>query len=183
MRIKVWGILIALAVIFQADAVMGLEKASEDRKREDRDPLASRDQRKQMFWVDSVFRSQSFEDRLGQLFMVAAYSNKDKHHTDEIAKLIQEQHLGGLIFFQGGPVRQANLTNYYQSISKVPLFIAMDAEWGINMRLDSVITFPKAMTLGALHQEELIYEMGKEMARQFKELGMHINFAPVVDVN
>lgn len=183
MRIKVWGILIALAVIFQADAVMGLEKASEDRKREDRDPLASRDQRKQMFWVDSVFRSQSFEDRLGQLFMVAAYSNKDKRHTDEIAKLIQEQHLGGLIFFQGGPVRQANLTNYYQSISQVPLFIAMDAEWGINMRLDSVLTFPKAMTLGALHQEELIYDMGKEMARQFKELGMHINFAPVVDVN
>lgn len=183
MRIKVWGILIALMVIFQADAVMGLEKASEDRKREDRDPLASRDQRKQMFWVDSVFRSQSFEERLGQLFMVAAYSNKDNRHTEEIAKLIREQHLGGLIFFQGGPVRQANLTNYYQSISQVPLFIAMDAEWGINMRLDSVITFPKAMTLGALHQEELIYEMGKEMARQFKELGMHINFAPVVDVN
>jgi beta-N-acetylhexosaminidase len=184
MRIKVWGILTALVIIFQADAVMGLEKPGEERKnREDRDPLAAKDQRKQLSWVDSVFRSHSFEERLGQLFMVAAYSNKDARHKEEIAKLVKEQNLGGLIFFQGGPVRQANLTNYYQSISKVPLFIAMDAEWGINMRLDSVLTFPKAMTLGALHREELIYDMGKEMARQFKELGMHINFAPVVDVN
>ena len=183
MRIKVWGILITLMVVFQADAVMGWEKVNEDRKREERDPLSAKDQRKQMAWVDSVFHAQTFEERLGQLFMVAAYSNKDARHRQEIARLIREQQLGGLIFFQGGPVRQANLTNYYQSISPVPLFIAMDAEWGINMRLDSVIAFPKAMTLGALPQEDLIYDMGKEMARQFKELGMHINFAPVVDVN
>jgi beta-N-acetylhexosaminidase len=183
MRIKVWGLVTALLIIFQADAVMGLEKPGDERSRVDKDPLAAVDQRKQLTWVDSVFRSQSFEERLGQLFMVAAYSNKDTRHKEEIAKLIKEQNLGGLIFFQGGPVRQANLTNYYQSVAKVPLFIAMDAEWGINMRLDSVLTFPKAMTLGALHREELIYDMGKEMARQFKELGMHINFAPVVDVN
>jgi beta-glucosidase-like glycosyl hydrolase/CubicO group peptidase (beta-lactamase class C family) len=183
MRIKVWGLVTALLIIFQADAVMGLEKPGDERARVDKDPLAVEDKRKQLTWVDSVFRSLSFEERLGQLFMVAAYSNKDNRHKDEIAKLIKEQNLGGLIFFQGGPVRQANLTNYYQSVAKVPLFIAMDAEWGINMRLDSVLTFPKAMTLGALHREELIYDMGKEMARQFKELGMHINFAPVVDVN
>lgn len=183
MRIKLWAILLAVIVIFQADAVLGWEKAHEDRKREDRDPLSVKDQRRQKAWVDSIFKANSFEDRLGQLFMVAAYSNKDARHRDEIARLIQEQNLGGLIFFQGGPVRQANLTNYYQSISKIPLFIAMDAEWGVNMRLDSVLTFPRAMTLGALHREELIYDMGKEIARQFKELGMHINFAPVVDVN
>lgn len=183
MRIKVWGILITILVIFQADAVLGWEKAGEDRKREERDPLSTKDQRKQLAWVDSVFQSQTFEERLGQLFMVAAYSNKDARHRQEIARLIREENLGGLIFFQGGPVRQANLTNYFQSISNIPLFIAMDAEWGINMRLDSVLAFPKAMTLGALHREDLIYDMGKEMARQFKELGMHINFAPVVDVN
>ena len=115
--------------------------------------------------------------------MVAAYSNKDERHKQEIARLITEHNIGGLIFFQGGPVRQANLTNYFQSISRVPLFIAMDAEWGVSMRLDSVINFPKAMTLGALPDDDLIYEMGKEIAYQFKELGMHINFAPVVDVN
>ncbi|MCH7413427.1 serine hydrolase [Belliella sp. R4-6] len=202
MRVKVWSALLVIAMIFQADGVLGWdfpslfsneEVNSVDSKgtgkdsvatfKERKDPLKAKDYRKQMAWVDSVFNSQSFEQRLGQLFMVAAYSNRDAKHRDEIAKLIKEQNLGGLIFFQGGPVRQANLTNYYQSIAETPLFIAMDAEWGINMRLDSVITFPKAMTLGALPDEKLIYDMGKEIARQFKELGMHINFAPVVDVN
>jgi beta-N-acetylhexosaminidase len=183
MRGKVWVILFALVVIFQSDAVLGWEKSHVDRAREDRDPLVSKDQRRQTSWVDSVFNAMTFEERLGQLFMVAAYSNKDEKHVHEIVTLIQEQQLGGLIFFQGGPVRQANLTNRYQSISKVPLFIAMDAEWGISMRLDSVLSFPKAMTLGAVSDEKLIYDMGAEMARQFKLLGMHINFAPVVDVN
>ncbi|RIW16477.1 glycosyl hydrolase [Algoriphagus lacus] len=134
-------------------------------------------------WVDSVFQSLSFEDRLGQLFMVAAYSNKDQRHVDEISELVKNENLGGLIFFQGGPNRQARLTNYYQAQAKTPLLIAMDAEWGIGMRLDSVPNFPKAMTLGAIQNPNLIYEMGAEIARQFKELGMHINFAPVVDVN
>ncbi len=147
------------------------------------DPLVSSDSFNQMNWVDSVFQSLTFEERLGQLFMVAAYSNKDKKHVDEISALVRNENLGGLIFFQGGPERQARLTNYYQAQAKTPLFIAMDAEWGISMRLDSVPDFPKAMTLGAIQNTDLIYEMGAEMARQFKELGMHINFAPVVDVN
>ena len=147
------------------------------------DPLTKGDQRQQLFWVDSVFNALSFEERLGQLFMVAAYSNKDQKHVDEISALIRNENLGGVIFFQGGPNRQARLTNYYQAQAKTPLFIAMDAEWGVGMRLDSVMNFPKAMTLGAVQDDRLIYEMGAEIARQFKELGMHINFAPVVDVN
>jgi beta-N-acetylhexosaminidase len=183
MRIKVWGVLIALLVIFQSDAVLGLEKTHNNVSKKEKDLFLSLDERKQLAWVDSVFENQSFENRLGQLFMVAAYSNKDERHKQDLARLITEHNIGGLIFFQGGPVRQANLTNYFQSISRVPLFIAMDAEWGVSMRLDSVITFPKAMTLGALPDDDLIYEMGKEIAYQFKELGMHINFAPVVDVN
>ncbi len=147
------------------------------------DPLISEDLLDQQLWVDSVFNSLNFDERLGQLFMVAAYSNKDQRHVDEISNLIKTENLGGLIFFQGGPDRQARLTNYYQAQTKTPLFIAMDAEWGIGMRLDSVANFPKAMTLGAIQNPDLIYEMGTEIARQFKELGMHINFAPVVDVN
>ncbi|WP_194774175.1 glycoside hydrolase family 3 N-terminal domain-containing protein [Pararhodonellum marinum] len=176
MKPKVYAILSILFMVLWAAYAHSPVK-------EDRDPLSSKDDRRQMLWVDSVFNSLSFEERLGQLFMVAAYSNKDDKHRQQIAKLIQEQQLGGLIFFQGGPIRQANLTNYYQSISKTPLFIAMDAEWGVSMRLDSVIQFPKQMTLGAIQDDELIYEMGKEIAGQFKALGMHINFAPVVDVN
>ncbi|PZX58014.1 glycoside hydrolase family 3 N-terminal domain-containing protein [Algoriphagus chordae] len=147
------------------------------------DPLISSDPIAQLNWVDSVFNSLSFDERLGQLFMVAAYSNQGQAHVNQISNLIKTENLGGLIFFQGGPDRQARLTNLYQAQSKTPLFIAMDAEWGISMRLDSIPDFPKAMTLGAIQDEQLVYNMGKEMARQFKELGMHINFAPVVDVN
>ena len=147
------------------------------------DPLNAPDPISQLNWVDSVFQSLTFDERLGQLFMVAAYSNKDQAHVDEISNLIQTENLGGIIFFQGGPERQARLTNFYQAQAKTPLFIAMDAEWGISMRLDSVPDFPKAMTLGAVQDNQLIYKMGEEIARQFKELRMHINFAPVVDVN
>lgn len=147
------------------------------------DPLESKSVDLQQTWVDSVFNALTFEERLGQLFMVAAYSNKDQAHVDQISVLIEEENLGGLIFFQGGPDRQARLTNYYQAQSKTPLLIAMDAEWGIGMRLDSTLSFPKAMTLGAIQNPRLIQEMGAEIARQFRLLGMHVNFAPVVDVN
>ncbi|MBM3168012.1 MAG: serine hydrolase [Bacteroidetes bacterium] len=147
------------------------------------DPLKSRELELQMHWVDSVFQAMTFEERLGQLFMVAAYSNKDQAHVKEISQLIQEEHIGGLLFFQGGPNRQARLTNFYQAQSKTPLLIGMDAEWGIGMRLDSVDNFPKAMTLGAIQDPKQIHAMGAEIARQFKILGMHVNFAPVVDVN
>lgn len=134
-------------------------------------------------WVDSVFNSLSYEEKIGQLFMVAAYSNRDTAHMQEISRLIREAHIGGLIFFQGGPVRQAVQTNYYQSISKVPLLISIDAEWGLAMRLDSTIRYPRQMALGAIKDNNLIYEFGQEMARQCKRMGIHVNLAPVIDVN
>lgn len=134
-------------------------------------------------WVDSVFNELSPEERLGQLFMVAAYSNKGEDHIEQISNLVSEYKIGGLIFFQGGPVRQARLTNSYQSLSRVPLFIAMDAEWGIAMRLDSMVAFPRQMTLGAIQDDQYIYRMGKEIADECRRLGMQINFAPVVDIN
>lgn len=148
-----------------------------------KDSLETKQSDLQQLWVDSIFHSLTFEERLGQLFMVAAYSNKDQRHVDEISALIQKENLGGLIFFQGGPNRQARLTNFYQAQAKTPLLIAMDAEWGIGMRLDSTLNFPKAMTLGAIQDPSLVKEMGAEIARQFRVLGMHVNFAPVVDVN
>ena len=134
-------------------------------------------------WVDSVFNSLTPRQRLGQLFMVAAYSNKGKKHVKEVKKLIKNYHIGGLIFFQGGPLRQAKLTNEYQKITKVPLLLSMDAEWGLAMRLDSTICFPRQMALGAIRDDSLIYKMGAELAREFTRLGMQLNFAPVVDVN
>ncbi|RMG77513.1 MAG: hypothetical protein D6707_11045 [Bacteroidetes bacterium] len=134
-------------------------------------------------WVDSLMSHMSLDEKIGQLFMIAAYSNKNAQHKKEIERLIKDYHIGGLIFFQGGPVRQANLTNYFQSVSKVPLLIAMDAEWGLAMRLDSTIKYPRQIALGAIPHDTLIYQMGADIAEQCKRLGVHINFAPVVDVN
>ena len=134
-------------------------------------------------WVDSIYNKMSLKEKVGQLFMVAAYSNRDSKHIDSIQKLIQTNGIGGLIFFQGGPVRQANLTNSYQAISKVPLLIGMDAEWGLNMRLDSTSGFPYNMTLGAIQDEAIIKQIGQQVGRDAKRLGVHLNFAPVVDIN
>ena len=134
-------------------------------------------------WVDSVYNTLALEEKFGQLFMVAAYSNKDFAHYNAIDKLIQENKIGGLIFFQGGPVRQAKLTNRFQSKSKTPLFIGIDAEWGLGMRLDSTYRYPWNMTLGAIQDMNLLEKVGVQMGEQSKRLGLQFNFAPVLDIN
>ncbi|MGZ9736083.1 glycoside hydrolase family 3 N-terminal domain-containing protein [Flavobacterium sp. GNP002] len=134
-------------------------------------------------WVDSVYNGMTLEEKFGQLFMVAAYSNKDTVHFNAIDKLIQENKIGGLIFFQGGPVRQAKLTNRFQSKSKIPLFIGSDAEWGLGMRLDSTYRYPWNMTLGAIQDMKLLEKVGAQMGKQSKRLGLQFNFAPVLDIN
>ena len=134
-------------------------------------------------WADSVIATMSLDEKIAQMIMVAAYSNKGDAHTKEISYLIEHFKIGGIAFFQGGPVRQANLTNYFQSVSRIPLLIAQDAEWGLGMRLDSTISYPKQMTLGAIRDNELIYQMGYHIGNQLKRIGVHVNFAPVADVN
>ncbi|NEU10421.1 glycoside hydrolase family 3 [Flavihumibacter sp. R14] len=134
-------------------------------------------------WVDSVFQKLSRRQRVAQLFMIRAHTDKGKRFEDSVANIIKKEDIGGLVFFQGGPGRQAALTNRYQSLAKVPLLIAMDAEWGLGMRLDSTISYPYQMTLGAIQDNKLLYEMGREVALDFKRLGMHVNFAPVADIN
>ena len=134
-------------------------------------------------WVDSLYNSMTLEEKFGQLFMVAAYSNKDTKHYNSVDKLIKENKIGGLIFFQGGPVRQAKLTNRFQSVSKIPLFIGNDAEWGLGMRLDSTYSYPWNMTLGAIQDLKLIEKLGIQMGQQSKRLGLQFNFAPVLDIN
>lgn len=134
-------------------------------------------------WTDSVYNSLSTEQRIGQLFMVAAYSNKNEAHFKSLDKLVQEQQVGGVIFFQGGPVRQAVLNNRLQALSKVPMLVGIDGEWGLSMRLDSTYRFPFNMTLGAVQDLSLIESLGKATAKQAKRLGIQFNFGPVVDVN
>ncbi|MFN0048156.1 MAG: glycoside hydrolase family 3 N-terminal domain-containing protein, partial [Cytophagales bacterium] len=141
-------------------------------------------EKKQSIWVDSIFNTLNPDQKLGQLFMIAAYSNQTEVNYQKIDSLVGVFGVGGLIFFQGGPVRQALLTNRYNAKAKIPLLIGMDAEWGIGMRLmDSTISFPRQMTLGASQNPTLAYKMGAEIAKHCKRLGVHINFAPSVDVN
>lgn len=147
------------------------------------DPLQTKDSIAQVKWVDSVMNSMSTDQKIGQLFMIAAYSNKDLQHEKEITYLIEKYHIGALIFFQDIAIKQANLTNKYQSISKIPMLIGIDGEWGLNMRLKNTIKFPYNMALGAIRDNDLLYNLGASMGDQFNRMGIHMNFAPVVDVN
>jgi beta-N-acetylhexosaminidase len=137
----------------------------------------------QNHWVDSVFNKMNRRQKIAQLFFVRAHTNKGQHYEDSVADVIKNQQIGGLVFFQGGPVRQADVINRYQKISRVPLLIAMDGEWGVGMRLDSTISYPYQMTLGAIQDNNLIYKMGTQVAYDFKRLGMQMNFGPDMDVN
>ncbi|HTB31369.1 MAG TPA: glycoside hydrolase family 3 N-terminal domain-containing protein [Bacteroidia bacterium] len=137
-------------------------------------------------WADSVMKTLTPDERISQLFMVAAYSDTSSKHKDDkekLTKLIDEHKIGGLIFFKGTPCKQAELCNYYQSLSTVPMLIGMDAEWGLAMRLDSVPRFPFQMALGAMQDTSLVFKMGVEIAKECKRLGVQVNFAPVVDIN
>lgn len=146
-------------------------------------PLQTKDSLAQQKWVDSIMDNMSIDEKIGQLFMVQAYSNKDEKHYNAIENLIEKYHIGGLIFMQGTALKQAQLTNKYQSISKTPLLIGLDAEWGLNMRLKNTFRFPWNMTLGAIRDNQLIEQFGKQLAQHCKRIGVNINFAPVVDIN
>src|SRR5690606_32673434 len=134
-------------------------------------------------WVDSVYNSLNQQERIGQLFMVAAYSGGEKLNQTDIEQLLASHQIGGLIFMQGTCEEQARLTNLYQKQAQVPLLIGMDAEWGLGMRLTGVHNFPKQMTIGATRDTSLMYDIGAAIAAQCKRLGVHVNFAPVIDIN
>ncbi|HYW94641.1 MAG TPA: glycoside hydrolase family 3 N-terminal domain-containing protein, partial [Bacteroidales bacterium] len=134
-------------------------------------------------WVDSVLGSLTLDQKIAQLLMIPAYSNRGEEHIEEVEHLISKYDVGGVIFFQGGPVRQARMTNAFQAAARTPLLISIDGEWGLAMRLDSTISYPRQMMLGAIGDDALIYQMGYDIGSQMKRLGVNINFAPVVDVN
>ena len=134
-------------------------------------------------WVDSVFNKLNRRQKIAQMFFVRALTNAGKAYEDSIGNVIKKERIGGLVFFQGGPGRQVNLTNTYQSHARVPLLISLDGEWGLGMRLDSTISYPYQMALGAVQNKELLYKMGVAVAADFKRVGMHMNLAPDVDVN
>lgn len=134
-------------------------------------------------WADSIYERMSETERLGQLFAIRAHSDKGPEHVAAVLKQIKDYKVGGLCFFQGTPEKQVELINQYQAASTLPLMISIDGEWGLGMRMKSTLSFPKQLTLGAIQDNRLIYDMGVEIARQMKLVGVHVNFAPVADVN
>lgn len=134
-------------------------------------------------WVDSVFNSLTNDQRIAQLMVIRAHSNLGPEHVAKVTEDIRKYNVGALCFFQGGPVRQAKLTNYYQEIAQTPLMVTIDGEWGLGMRLDSVERFPYQLTTGAVKEENLVYRMGRAIGEQCKRIGVHVNYAPVVDIN
>ena len=146
-------------------------------------PKSSDFKQKQALWADSVLATMTLEQKIGQLFMIAAFSNRNENDYRRVEEQIRKYHIGGVIFFQGNPLKQAELTNRYQSAATIPLLIGIDGEWGLGMRLDDAFSFPKAITLGATGDADLIEKMGFEIGKQCKRLGVHINFAPDADIN
>ncbi|MDB4496994.1 serine hydrolase [Flavobacteriaceae bacterium] len=147
------------------------------------DPLRTEDYYAQEKWVDSILSPMTIDEKIGQLFMIQAYSNLDSVHENKIKEMIQKYHVGNLIFMQGTPIKQAQLTNTYQSLSEIPLMIGFDGEWGLEMRLQNTYRFPWNMTLGAIQDNTLIRKFGEHLGRHAKRIGIHVNFAPVVDIN
>lgn len=134
-------------------------------------------------WVDAAFRAMSPDEKIAQLLVIRAYSNRDQAYNDSMTNLIASYAVGGVCFFQGSPCAQATLTNRWQSVAKTKLLVAIDAEWGLGMRLDSVPDFPYQMTIGASADDSLTYQLAAAIARDCRRIGVHMNLAPVVDVN
>ena len=147
------------------------------------DPLLVIGDEYQMKWVDSVYSSMTLNQKVGQLFVIQAFSNRGVVHENKILDEIINNQIGGIIFSNGSAEKQVDLTNLYQETSSTPLLIGMDAEWGLSMRLDSTFSFPWNMTLGAIKDNELIKEVGYRIAAHCKRIGVNFNFAPVVDIN
>lgn len=145
--------------------------------------ISKQDLKKAKEWVNQTYSSLSQDEKLGQLFIVALYTNKDENHINQIRNIVTNDKIGGLILMQDDAAKEINLVNEFQQKSKVPLMIGMDAEWGLYQRINTAHKFPWAMTLGAIQDKDLIYKMAAKIAEDCKRMGINWDFAPVVDVN
>lgn len=137
-------------------------------------------------WADSVFQSLTDDQRIAQLMVLreSSFSSEGPvYYADSIEEVIKKYNIGGVVLFQGSPVKQAGYLNHFQKISQTPLMVCIDAEWGLGMRMDSVIPLNHQMMLGAMDDSILVYEYGRLVGRQCRRMGIHVNYAPVVDIN
>ncbi len=174
MRLLVFGLLFGALLLLPCSFSTTAEIGESEARRDDEQAAA---------WVEAAFQRLSPAEKAGLTLMVPAYPKKGFRHYQQVAELIRQTHAGGVIVFQGGPVQTIRMIRYLQQHTPRPLMFALDAEWGAAMRLDSVIAFPKAMTLGALEQTRWTYRAARHIAQQLRALGIHVNFAPVVDIN
>jgi beta-glucosidase-like glycosyl hydrolase len=145
--------------------------------------ISKQDLKKAKEWVNQTYNSLSQDEKLGQLFIVALYTNKDENHINQVRNIVINDKIGGLILMQDDAAKEINLVNEFQQKSKVPLMIGMDAEWGLYQRINTAHKFPWAMTLGAIQDKDLIYKMAAKISEDCKRMGINWDFAPVVDVN
>lgn len=141
------------------------------------------DVKKAQQWVDKTYKNLSQDEKLGQLFIVALYTNRGEEYISQVRNIVTNDKIGGLILMQDDAAREINLVNEFQQKSKVPLMIGMDAEWGIYQRIATAHKFPWAMTLGAIQDKNLVYQMAAKIAEDCHRMGINWDFAPVVDVN
>ena len=134
-------------------------------------------------WVESRLAKMTLKEKIGQLFIHTVSLHNTEANRKNIRNAVKEYKIGGLLFSEGLVANQVALTNYAQELAEVPLMITFDGEWGLNMRLKEIPAFPRNRVMGCIQDNELLYEYGKEVARQFRELGVHVNFAPVADVD
>ena len=135
------------------------------------------------FWVKETIRKMTLEEKIAQLMMVAVYPRQTEADRERAAKTISTYQPGGILVMQGSPVKATRWINSFQESSKVPLLVAIDGEWGLSMRIDSTQRYPYAQAIGAIRDSTYIYQMGRDLARQMKLMGIHMNFAPVADVS
>ena len=134
-------------------------------------------------WVNTQFKKMSKDERIAQLMVIGVSPRVSGEKLDSLKMLVETYNMGGLIFHEMSMTDYVSLYNTFSAKARTPLLMTIDGEWGLGMRLDGVRDFPRSMTLGAIKDKKLIYEYGKETARQMKAAGIHVNFAPVLDVN
>ena len=134
-------------------------------------------------WVESRLAKMTLKEKIGQLFIHTVPLHDTEANRKNIRNAIKEYKIGGILFSDGKVVNQVTLTNYAQELADIPLMITFDGEWGLNMRLKEIPAFSRNRVMGCIQDNELLYEYGKEVARQFREIGVHVNFAPVADVD
>jgi beta-N-acetylhexosaminidase len=174
--LKYTGLLLIVFLFFTAHSSFDFSKS-------ERKPNAPTYEQKQTAWVEKILSEMTLEEKVGQLFMIAVFSNRNEADYRLVESQIQKYHLGGVAFFQGNALKQAELTNRYQAAANIPLLVGLDGEWGLGMRLNNTVSFPKAITIGAAKDTDLAERIGEEIANQCKRIGVHFNFAPVADIN